>query len=226
MGNVSRYGSRNVALSSMRSLALVILFFVAPAPAVALHHLSNQLVIDLRTAQATQSGGLRNLTRSNRRSSLQETEDVDSLPRLQKKTAGRPASHLLVENTIAKQHLLQVQTKRDELAAENQRLQRDQRTMRHDLTDLRARLTAAQTAHQQLVTTIARLRILIPQRQALEEQHRSLLSQLVTLEHNLELLRVETNARRDDTNQDWAMVGIGVLLAGVLAGMLATRTRW
>jgi hypothetical protein len=49
---------------------------------------------------------------------------------------------------------------------------------------------------------------------------------LVTLERDLELLRVENRARRYDARQDWAMLGIGVLCGGVLAGVLVTRARW
>jgi hypothetical protein len=176
--------------------------------------------------QAAKDLVLRGLTSSDHVSSLRSNENVDSVMPLSDRADGRPASHLLVENTIPKPGVLQVQAKRDELTAKNKRLRRDQTTMHNDLAHLRERLTAAEAARERLASTIAGLRVLIPRRQALEERHQLLLSQLVTLERDLELLRVETNARRDHANQDWAMAGIAVLLAGMLAGALATRVRW
>lgn len=215
-----------IALSSIRSVTWVFLFSVLPTQAATLQYVSDELTIEFRAGRGSQDPVLRTLTSGTRVSLLRSGKDGHSRVRLDDGTEGWVPSHLLVKNAGPKQRLLQVQAKREELAAENQRRRRDQLALRNALAHLQSRLTAARAVQQQLVSTIARLRDLIPHRQALEERHRSLLSQLVTLERDLELLRVENRACRDNASQDWAMMGMGVLFGGVLAGVLVTRARW
>ncbi len=187
--------------------------------------MSDELVIEPWAGRNGKEAVLRALTRSARVSLPQRRQDAPSAVPLQHETTGWATDHLLVKNAVPKQGLLQMQAKRDALVAENQRLQRNQLALRQALAHRQARLTAARAARQQLVSTITRLRHLIPRRQALEKRHQSLLSQVVTLESDLELLRVENNARRDDASHDSATMGIGMLFGGLLAGLLVTRMR-
>ena len=203
---------------------MFLLLLVLPAQAATLKYVTDALTVELRTGRDHNDPVVHTLTPGTRVSLLRNTPDGHSRVRLEDGTEGWIPSQLLVKDAIPEQRLLRLRAKQDEIAAANQRGRRDQLALRHALADLQSRLVATRTAHQQLVSTIARLRDLIPRGQALEEQHQSLLSQLVTLESDLELLRVENDARRDDASRNWAIVGIGVLLGGVFAGLLLNRT--
>jgi SH3 domain protein len=213
-------------LYPIRNAIGLLLFSVLHAEAAILQDGSDKAAAQFRAGQnGHRPVILRTLTSGTPMSLAQSSQDKHRQGQSQDHTRGWITNPVLARNAVSEQNLFQIQTKQDALVAENQRLQHDHLTLRQALTHVQKRLTATRAAQQQLVSTITRLRELIPRRQALEERHQSLLSQLVIVESELELLRVENNARKDDASQRWAMMGFGVLFGGVLAGLLVTRAR-
>lgn len=204
----------------------MVLFAVLPADAAPYSYQTDQRPVGFRAGQVGEDPGLPALGNAPPGPLRPSGQDSDSRGWPQREIQVWAANHVLAENTISKQHRIRAQLQREKLAAENERLRRDQMATREALAHLQTRLNTAKALHQQLISTIVRLRSLIPRRQALEEQHRTLLSQVVALESDVELLRVENDARRNEASHDWVMLAISVLLGGVLVGLLVIRIRW
>ena len=61
---------------------------------------------------------------------------------------------------------------------------------------------------------------------AIDSENKDLKSRLVALERNLQTLQQENENLKDRTARDWFMVGAGVVLIGILAGLIIPRIRW
>jgi SH3 domain protein len=61
---------------------------------------------------------------------------------------------------------------------------------------------------------------------AIDSENKDLKSRLVALERNLQILKQENENLKDRTARDWFMVGAGVVLIGILAGLIIPRIRW
>jgi SH3 domain protein len=61
---------------------------------------------------------------------------------------------------------------------------------------------------------------------AIDSENKDLKSRLVALERNLQTLQQENENLKDRTARDWFMVGAGVVLLGIIAGLIIPRIRW
>ncbi len=67
---------------------------------------------------------------------------------------------------------------------------------------------------------------LIGRAQAIASENAALKERALALEQDLDMLRRETTALRDDTQRNWFIVGAGVLFAGMLIGLIVPKIRW
>jgi len=60
----------------------------------------------------------------------------------------------------------------------------------------------------------------------LSEENRKLKKQVIDLERRVQDLRNETDRLTDRREQDWFLIGAGVIVFGMLLGIIVTRIRW
>jgi len=61
---------------------------------------------------------------------------------------------------------------------------------------------------------------------AIDSENRELKSRMVSMERKVQTLQQENESLKDRTARDWFMVGAGVVLLGIIAGLIIPRIRW
>jgi SH3 domain protein len=97
----------------------------------------------------------------------------------------------------------------------------------------RVRLNAAEERAAKSEQALAQMKAereqqseLIGRAQSVASENAALKERALALEQDLDMLRRETTALRDDTQRNWFIVGAGVLLVGMLIGLIVPKIRW
>lgn len=153
---------------------------------------------------------------------LLQTEQGWSRVRIPTGQVGWVPSQYLQSEPPAADRLRQATATLEQVRAENQELSAS-------LEQVRASLAEAQQAAEQLRNKRERLDLKLEQAQQgldLFEENKQLKKQVIDLNRRVQNLVNETERLSDRSQQDWFLVGAGVLFAGMMVGIVVTRVRW
>jgi len=127
------------------------------------------------------------------------------VPRDQLADAEKKLAELELQNRKMKTSMQEIKEEKGAIAKENSTMDADYRKVSQELAEIK------RTASSAL---------------AIDSENKDLKSRLVALERNLQILKQENENLKDRTARDWFMVGAGVVLIGILAGLIIPRIRW
>ena len=190
-------------------------------------YITDQFEVTMRTGMSTANNIVRMLG-SGEALELIETNEEEgySLVETSDGTQGYVISRFLLNTLPARDQLQQLQTA-------HQALQERSTTQQETIQELTASLDQERTDALSLRQALNRsdeeletLKVTAASAIDIEQQNRSLLSSVETLQRQVNQLTAENEALNDSTAVDWFVKGAAVCLVAFLIGILVTRIRW
>ncbi len=208
----------------LKNIILTVLVMVAAglAQAETIRYVNDEIVITLRAGQGDEYRIIRTLS-SGTSMVLLEKSDVFSKVRLSDGVEGWVRGQYLVKEPIARLKL-------NKLTAQFERMSKDHEAMKlllEDTTKERDSLLAVrknlekQSLH--LAQENSELEAIAARPMEIERQNNKLLSENQRLTALYEQAHQENESLRNSTVQKWFLVGAGVLLLGMFAGLLLPK---
>ena len=212
---------------SFRFLVLAGLSLVAGVAAGETRYVSDNLVVELRRGPSTEYLIMRGLQAGQAVEVLEQDAEkgYTRVRALDKGTEGWVLTRFLSDEPAAKDRLAVAQrdlaTARDrisDLEAANTKLQDDLTATRSELADLKS-------DHEQVSTQYADLQKSAANVVEIRDQNTSLRQRLIDRERQVDELTTNNRSLASRSNQNWFIVGAGVLLGGIVVGLVAPSLR-
>lgn len=212
---------------SFRCLALVGLLAVAGAAAGETRYVSDNLVVELRRGPSTDYLILRGLEAGQAVDVLEQDSDkgYSRVRALDKGTEGWILTRYLSDEPAAKDRLVVAQR---DLAAARSRvadLEAENKMLQDELTATQSELGDLKGKHTQVSADLADLRKASANVVEIRDQNKSLRQNLIERERQVDELTTSNHALSSRNNQNWFVVGAGVLLGGIVIGLVAPSLR-
>jgi SH3 domain protein len=210
-----------------RLLEIVGLVLFAGAAQGQTRYVSDNLTVELRRGPSLEYLIVRNLRSGEAVQILEQDEDA-GYSRVRVADEG-------TEGWILTRFLMSEPAARDRLATAERNLAaaRDQVTqLEGRIEELESQLASAQTQLQETQTThgevsseLAAIRTAAANVIEIRDQNESLRQRLVERDAAVERLTIENRALANRTNQNWFIIGAGVLFGGIVIGLIAPSLR-
>jgi SH3 domain protein len=190
------------------------------------NYISDQLEVTLRSGKSTSHSIIRML-RSGTPVEVLDT-DKDSgytLVRAQGKE-GWVLTRYLMNRPVARDQLAEAQKKLAELELENRKMTTAMQALTQEKGSIEKDRSSMEENYRKTSQELAEIKRTASSALAIDSENKDLKSRLVALERNMQTLQQENESLKDRTARDWFMVGAGVLLLGILAGLIIPRIRW
>ena len=190
-------------------------------------YVSDRTIIELRRGPSTGHLIVRNLTAGEEVEELEQDEDAGySRVRVKDQgTEGWILTRYLTPEPIARDRLAtaesNVATARERAAA----LQAQVAELSQDLAATRSELEKTRTTHGTVSQELADIRTAAANVVAIRDENTSLQQRLVQRDREVEQLAADNSRLAARNNQNWFVIGAGVLLAGIVVGLVAPSLR-
>ncbi|QKT04424.1 TIGR04211 family SH3 domain-containing protein [Ectothiorhodospiraceae bacterium 2226] len=213
----------------MARIILIILLLIgagAAAAAERVQYVSDELTIHLRAGQSTQFRILRMLP-SGTQLTVLEAGDSGEYVRVRTRDGleGWVLTQYLVDQPVARDRLARAERRLAELQESHQRLQATHREVSGERDELRRERDALLSAKNKLDGEFTRLQEVAARPAQLEQDNRELMQRAVLLEKDLDMVRQEKSLLDRRVQQEWFLIGAGVLFGGMVLGLLLPRLR-
>ncbi len=213
---------------SFRCLALTGLSMLAVAVAHAeTRYISDDLVVQLRRGPSTDFLILRGLEAGQAVEVLEQDADkgYSRVRALDKGTEGWLLTRYLSPEPAAKDRL--VAAERDLAAAKSAAadLETDNSMLRSELNSTQAELADLKASSTQVSTELSDLQKAAANVVEIRDQNTSLRQKLIERERQVDELTTNNRSLSSRNNQNWFVVGAGVLLGGIVIGLIAPSLR-
>lgn len=211
----------------MRRIGLVSLVLVAAAVQGQTRYVTDRTIVELRRGPSTEYLILRNLEAGQALEVL-EQDSATGYSRVRvadQGTEGWLLTRFLAAEPIARDKLAAAERG---LAAARERvaqLETQVAELTQRLTDTRGELERTQANHGQVSSELADIRTASANVVAIRDQNASLQQRLSEREREVERLTSDNAALAGRSNQEWFIVGAGVLLGGIVIGLIAPSLR-
>jgi len=190
------------------------------------NYISDQLEVTLRSGKSTSHSILRMLRSGTPVEVLeQDKESGYSLIRAQGKE-GWVLTRYLMKGPVPRDQLAEAEKKLAELDLENRRMMTVMQGLKDEKGEIEKTNSSMDADYRKVSQELAEIKRTASSALAIDSENKDLKSRLVALERNLQTLQQENENLKDRTARDWFMLGAGVLLIGILAGLIIPRIRW
>lgn len=212
---------------SLRCLALAGLLFVAGAASAETRYISDNLVVELRRGPGTEYLILRGLEAGQAVDVLEEDAEkgYSRVRALDKGTEGWMLTRFLSTQPAAKDRLAVAQK---DLAAARDRvseLEAENKMLKDELTGTQSQLGDLKGKHAEVSADLADLQKAAANVVEIRDQNTTLRQRLIDRERQVDELTTTNRSLSSRTNQNWFVVGAGVLLGGIVIGLVAPSLR-
>jgi SH3 domain protein len=207
-------------------LALVCLLFASAAQAQT-PYITDKLQVELRRGPSTEYLILRGLDAGTRVEVL-EQDSANGYSRVRvadQDLEGWILTRFLTPDPIARDRLAAAE--RNASAAEKRATDLEQQVaqLSAQLRSTQTDLDETRTNHDKVSTELADLRSAAANVVAIRDQNESLRQKVVDRDRQVEQLTIENGALSSRSNQNWFVIGAGVLLGGIVIGLVAPTLR-
>ena len=190
-------------------------------------YVTDRTIVELRRGPSMEYLILRNLEAGERVEVLEENE-ADGYSRIRvvdDGTEGWILTRYLTAEPIARERLAVAERSLAAARARVAELEADTAQLSRDLTATRGELEQAQTNHGTVSRELAELRAAAANVVEIREQNERLQQRLVQRDGEVEELTTDNRRLTARENQNWFLVGAGVLLGGIVIGLVAPSLR-
>jgi len=214
-------------MRTKKLLALACLACLLTAQAMAeTNYISDQLEVTLRSGKSTSHSIIRMLRSGTPVEVLNQDKDSGySLVRAQGKE-GWVLTRYLMTRPVARDQLAEAQKKLAELELANRKMTTAMQALTQEKGSIEKDRSSMEENYRKTSQELAEIKRTASSALAIDSENKDLKSRLVALERNLQTLQQENESLKDRTARDWFMVGAGVVLLGILAGLIIPRIRW
>jgi SH3 domain protein len=212
---------------SFRCLALTGLLLVAGVATAETRYISDNLVVELRRGPSTEYLILRGLEAGQAVEVLEQDDEkgYSRIRALDKDTEGWVLTRYLSNEPAAKdklaaaeRNLSTAQSRASDLETQNKQLQEQLSATQSELAELK-------TKHSDVSTELADLQKAAANVVEIRDQNTSLRQRLAERERRVDELTSTNRTLSSRNNQNWFVVGAGVLLGGIVIGLIAPSLR-
>ncbi len=214
-------------MRTKKLLALACLACLLTGQAMAeTNYISDQLEVTLRSGKSTSHSIIRMLRSGTPVEVLDQDKDSGySLVRAQGKE-GWVLTRYLMTRPVARDQLAEAQKKLAELELANRKMTTAMQALTQEKGSIEKDRNGMEENYRKTSQELAEIKRTASSALAIDSENKDLKSRLVALERNLQTLQQENESLKDRTARDWFMVGAGVVLLGILAGLIIPRIRW
>jgi SH3 domain protein len=189
-------------------------------------YISDQLEVTLRSGKSTSHSIIRMLRSGTPVEVLDQDKDSGyTLVRAQGKE-GWVLTRYLMTRPVARDQLAEAQKKLAELELANRKMTTAMQALTQEKGSIEKDRSSMEENYRKTSQELAEIKRTASSALAIDSENKDLKSRLVALERNMQTLQQENESLKDRTARDWFMVGAGVLLLGILAGLIIPRIRW
>jgi SH3 domain protein len=190
------------------------------------NYISDQLEVTLRSGKSTSHSIIRMLRSGTPVEVLDQDKDSGyTLVRAQGKE-GWVLTRYLMNRPVARDQLAEAQKKLAELELANRKMTTAMQALTQEKGSIEKDRSSMEENYRKTSQELAEIKRTASSALAIDSENKDLKSRLVALERNMQTLQQENESLKDRTARDWFMVGAGVLLLGILAGLIIPRIRW
>lgn len=131
-------------------------------------------------------------------------------------------SQYLISQPPAAQRLQQISAELAQVQAQNNQIKQQMQETQQQLVQAHERIQQLSGEHDRLTQQLGESH----EGLNLVAENKQLKKQVIDFKRRFQSLANETERLSERSRQDWFLVGAGVLLAGMLAGIVITRIRW
>ena len=189
-------------------------------------YITDQLKITLRSGESTTHKVIRMLPSGTAVEILSRNSDTNyAKVRLPDGTVGYVLSRMLLNERPARERLAEAERQLVVLRQEPGKLSSQLADLQESHADLQQRFNAMQNENSDLKQELSRLRKVAqdPLRIATERDDAVVRSQ--QLADELDILKLKNQRLTDKTEQNWFLIGAGVIIAGIILGLLIPHMR-
>lgn len=129
-----------------------------------------------------------------------------------------------VEGWVLARYLRDTPIARDRLVAAQKKIAQMEQTLEQLRAELRTERNL-QKENEKLAKSLTEIREASANVIAINEENKTLESELLRLKRNMQTLEQENATLQDQSTRDWFMIGAGVLVAGVVLGLILPNVR-
>lgn len=213
---------------SVRIILIAWLLLLASVAHAETRYISDRTIVELRRGPSIEYLILRNLEAGAAVELLeQDAEAGYSRVRLrdQQGTEGWILSRYLTAQPIARDRLAAAETELQSARARVDDLERQVAELNDRLSNAQADLEATRSTNGEVSKELADIRVAAANVIEIREQNQSLQQRLAQSDAQVQRLTLENQALMSRNNQNWFLLGAGVLFGGILLGLIAPSLR-
>jgi SH3 domain protein len=210
---------------SIRSVAWICLLFAAAAHGQT-RYVSDKLSVELRRGPSNEYLILRNLEAGTAVEVLEQNNDGYSRVRVPDQGAeGWVLTRFLSAETSARDRLAVAERSLGNSRGRVTELEQQVAALTSELGNTKTELDKARSSHGQASQELASIKTAAANVVEIRDQNESLRQRLLDRERQVEQLTAENAALSGRNNQNWFIVGAGVLFGGIVIGLVAPSLR-
>ena len=212
---------------SLRCVSLVGMLLAVVAARAETRYITDDLSVELRRGPSTEYLILRALNAGQAVDVLEQDSDsgYTRVRAADKGTEGWVLTRFLTSQPAAKDQLAAAQQNLTAARSRATQLESDNATLRDQLASTKMELEQLKTSHSQVSTELADLKKAAANVVEIRDQNTSLRARLVERDRQVEQLTIDNKSLSSRNNQNWFIVGAGVLLGGIVIGLVAPSLR-
>jgi len=211
-----------------KTLILFSLFSILCGQAYAeTRYVSDRLEITMRSGKSTSHGIVRML-RSGTEVAVLEQDKASGYSHIRTKSGkeGWVLSRFLMTGPAARDQQAAAEKKLAELELENGKLAMALGVLEKERDIFAQERNTLGGENRRVSQELAEIKRTASSALAIDSENKELKSRMVSMERKVQTLQQENENLKDRTARDWFMVGAGVVLLGIIAGLIIPRIRW
>ena len=210
-----------------KSLPLFLFFVAFVAKAETPVYVTDQIHVMVRSGEGTKFKIINRLPTGAVLTLLEKNpESGYTKVRLKNDQEGWILSRYLTDKPVAQWVLKSTRKRLARIEKENISVRAQLKTLKTEHTATRSNNKNLATQSQQLQSELSDIRQTAGNALQIQKQRDQYQERVINLERELQKVKRNKQALEDSTEQDWFMIGAGVLLAGIVLGLILPQISW
>lgn len=211
----------------MKKLIFLILLFAAGAASAESAYVTDDLDIMVRTGESSRNKIIATLKSGKKVEVLESNPETGySKVALSQDREGYVLTRLLTNQPAARDLLAAAQARLNKLEASHKQLSTELTAIKAQKADVDSTASDFKTRSEQLQRELDELQRTASNALRIQEERNQLQERVVNIERELETLKRENDVLKNNSAQDWFIVGAGVLLLGLFLGFILPKLSW
>jgi SH3 domain protein len=208
-----------------KALAIILLFFSSSAIAET-GYITDSLKITMRSGESTTHKVIRMLPSGTRVTVLERNPDTSySRVRLADGTTGYVLSRMILDERPARERLAEAEQQLQVLRQEPGKLSSQLAQLQEKHSALTQDFNSLQTENTALKQELNQLRKVAADPVRIAQERDEAVQRNQALADELDILKLKNQRLTDKTEQNWFLIGAGVIVAGIILGLLLPHLR-